>query len=320
MTRRSSGRGYLQQLAQPVVPGATVLTARPISATYAPEAAPVVPVIEDHFNMPDDARTAPARDSARARWPMDQTRSTIEYTGVAENRYATAEPSANVSPRTVKYSLNLPLANAEPEAITAGPAEAPSTRASSRHVPSALEERSVDQPVRAETQRGVQDRKENETPRLVQSLGNEEPPLDKHTARARTEQPGTLPPVHEPAQEPFASLSAGKDAPPSQAARQDYFKDHAEIQRTNEAAAPMSSQPTARKSADKSEVRTSEGPRVHIGTVEIRAVLPQPAIPQPVPMAQNLAQNSVATQARGRSGAAEPLARGLDWSYGLVQG
>ncbi|UWZ81752.1 hypothetical protein [Occallatibacter riparius] len=67
-------------------------------------------------------------------------------------------------------------------------------------------------------------------------------------------------------------------------------------------------------------MRSTEGPRVHIGTVEIRAVLPQPVVPQPVAMTQNVAQNNAVAQARGRSGAAEPLARGLDWSYGLVQG
>ncbi len=57
--------------------------------------------------------------------------------------------------------------------------------------------------------------------------------------------------------------------------------------------------------------------RVHIGTVEIRAVLPQPsrtAAVTPTPQDQN-------RTAPGRgSGAAEPLARGLAWSYGLVQG
>jgi len=174
--------------------------------------------------------------------------------------------------------------------------------------------------VRAETHRAVQDRKETEVPRVVQSLQNEELPVEKRIAHARTERPNTQPAAHKPAPEPLASSSATKDAPASQHPQQDYFKERAEIKRTDEAAASLSAQAAQKQRVEKPEVRTSGGPRVHIGTVEIRAVLPQPAVPQPVPMAQNLAQNSVATQARGRSGAAEPLARGLDWSYGLVQG
>jgi hypothetical protein len=320
MSKRSSGRSYLQQLAQPVMPGATVLTARPVTATYAQETAPLVPVIEDHFNMPDDARTVLTRDPARTRGSIDQARSTIEFTGDAENRNATTALPANVSPRTVTHSLNLPRASTELEGRTTPHVEAPSAYASSPHEPSALEERRVEQPARAETQPLVQDRKEAAAPHVVQSLRNEEPPADRRTARSRIDQPNTLPAARESAQEPLASSISGKNAPASQPAQRDYFKEHAELQRTSEAAAPISSQPAARQRADKSEDRTSEGPRVHIGTVEIRAVLPQPLIPQPVPMTQNPAQNNVATQVRGRSGAAEPLARGLDWSYGLVQG
>jgi hypothetical protein len=88
------------------------------------------------------------------------------------------------------------------------------------------------------------------------------------------------------------------------------------MERTSEEA-PKSQRMAGKQRAEKPE---DGGPRVHIGTVEIRAVLPQPAAPQHAVMAPNQAQNAAPVQARGRSGAAEPLARGLDWSYGLVQG
>ncbi len=58
--------------------------------------------------------------------------------------------------------------------------------------------------------------------------------------------------------------------------------------------------------------QSNSGIRVHIGTIEIRAAAPVRE-PKPAPAIDR----SVRT---GRPGVAEPLSRGLAWSYGLVQG
>jgi hypothetical protein len=60
------------------------------------------------------------------------------------------------------------------------------------------------------------------------------------------------------------------------------------------------------------EPRESSGPRVHIGTIEVRTVIPKPA-PGSAPSAE-----AVRTSVQPRPTA--PLARGLAWSYGIVQG
>lgn len=61
----------------------------------------------------------------------------------------------------------------------------------------------------------------------------------------------------------------------------------------------------------------SAGPRVSIGTLEIRAVLAQKPAQQQLPVAP--AAPPVVQRAPARAAEATPLARGLGWSYGLVQ-
>lgn len=61
------------------------------------------------------------------------------------------------------------------------------------------------------------------------------------------------------------------------------------------------------------EQRQANRSRVHIGTVEIRSVISPPVAPPAPP--QRPAESQMA-----RAAATEPLARGLAWSFGLVQG
>jgi hypothetical protein len=187
---------------------------------------------------------------------------------------------------------------------------------------SAREERTVERSIRAETHKAVTNRKEPATPRTPQSPPKgENSRSEKHTAHARTERHNDLPVTQESVRELIASSKAIKDAPSSLLVPEKHIAERKEIrQASNAAVAPVPAQEAPKQKAEKPEVRKSEGPRVHIGTVEIRAVLPQPAVPQPAVMAANYAQNIAPAQSRGRSSAAEPLARGLDWSYGLVQG
>jgi hypothetical protein len=94
----------------------------------------------------------------------------------------------------------------------------------------------------------------------------------------------------------------------------------AERKAAPEAAPAWRAQPALLPVAAAEEGRASVGSRVHIGTVEIRAVLPQPPVVRPTAAPPAQTRESRTAQARAHSGAAEPLARGLSWSYGLVQG
>jgi hypothetical protein len=76
----------------------------------------------------------------------------------------------------------------------------------------------------------------------------------------------------------------------------------------------------AASSESRAREEAREGPRVHIGTIEIRAVLPPSSTTRPAIVAPVQAHENRSAQSRVPAGAAEPLVRGLSWSYGLVQG
>ena len=65
--------------------------------------------------------------------------------------------------------------------------------------------------------------------------------------------------------------------------------------------------------------RGETGARVRIGTVEIRAVLPREPARPPAVLPVQTPENRMG-QSQTRSGGAEPLARGLAWNFGLIQG
>jgi hypothetical protein len=316
MKRKSGGRSYFQQLAQPVLPGETVLTARPVSAAYANETAPQVPVIEDRFNFPDNELSPRRQNSARA--PIDQVRPVIEASDDPAKDHSYAVPSTSEPRRAVTHQFDLPRASAEPgqaiQSVQHIEPSSPSTLSPQAH--SAHNERLIEQPARKETHKVIADSRESEISRIAPSRPHEISNAEEHAARP--EQKKTAPAARESVEEPIVSSKPAKDVPAPHLVPQDDPTRRKEIVQASEALAPVPAPVPAAKG--KPEVRSSQGPRVHIGTVEIRAVLPQPVVPQAVTMAPNMAQNNTVAQARGHSGAAEPLARGLDWSYGLVQG
>jgi hypothetical protein len=188
-------------------------------------------------------------------------------------------------------------------------------------VRSVSKDRLVEEPTRSETKQVAADRNQPERASVRQSQRSEDLRTEESTVQTRRE-PGTTQRAEADSdRNSVVTNRAAKDAPPSQSAPKDYLIERNEMRRASEAAsAARSPQSAAKQKAEKPEVHVNDGPRVHIGTVEIRAVLPQPIVPQPAVMAPNVAQNIAAAQARGRSGPAESLARGLEWSYGLVQG
>jgi hypothetical protein len=329
MSRRSGIRGYLQQLAQPVAPGETVLKARP-GAAHAIETVPPVPVIEDHFEMQDGARTVVTRGAARARreppaFSQEHSAPAIKDLGARKDvdpgagavAQTPAKSGEQIAARRPKQHASdaghsepvLPPAPPLMHNRHAGDSSLPSARMPIERVQSG--ESSFGPTARAEQGREVADQKVTEPVRTPRSSRAEESAV-RHEAEPRpalrTEPVSDLVPA--------LRETATTKLPPSQFTRQDYQKERTAIEPVTEAASTT----RARLPEGRHEVRADAGPRVHIGTVEVRMSLPQPPAPPPAPIAPTFAQNNGATQARGRSGAAEPLARGLEWSYGLVQG
>ncbi|WP_429402864.1 hypothetical protein [Paraburkholderia sp. MM5482-R1] len=71
------------------------------------------------------------------------------------------------------------------------------------------------------------------------------------------------------------------------------------------------------------EAREARAARVHIGTVEVRVTsATAPALPQSVDSSPAAESHDSLSHARKRMASADmqPLARGLAWRYGLVQG
>jgi hypothetical protein len=323
MSRKTRGRSYLQQLAQPVSPGETVLTARPGVAT---ETGPVVPLIEDHFDMPARTVFTPGPARSRSERPaMNQELPTpvIESMDRPAGRDAIAQHPTNAPARVAASGPKPHRADAEHQeplrpaasAIDGVSADSPHVGARRPNTHVRREESFVVQQMREETRSSIADLKKPEHQRMPHSSRAEEgqaQPLSEPRAALRTK-PGTQP---EPIRDPVLEKPAAKNATPSQFARQDYFTERTAIRPAIEGGPAT----RAAQQKGKPEVQADAGPRVHIGTVEIRMALPQPPPPPPAVTAPSPVQNNGATHARGRSGPAEQLARGLEWSYGLVQG
>jgi hypothetical protein len=303
-----SSRGYLQQLAQPIAPGQTVLTARPGAAAFATEAGPVVPVIEDHFQMPARTVSAPDASQGRVNWPGINQHS-VGQTIEAVERAVGEDATARARPADARHQTPQPPAVSANADIRASDSPAAASRKTSAGAP--REASFIAQPLPAVASRMVADRREPAQARTPDSPGAEE-----SIAQAPAESPLRTK-ANSHAEQVVQDKKAAKDALPSQSARQDYPTERTAIERATEAAFAMKAPQQKEKPDVQSQV--AAGPRVHIGTVEIRMKLPQPPAPPAAPIS-SLAQNNAAMHGRGRSGSAEPLARGLEWSYGLVQG
>jgi hypothetical protein len=272
MKKATSTRGYLSQLAQPLLPGEPVLKGRH-SAPLAETEGARVPVIEDRFEVAQRSarRTGPAPYAAEA--PISNPFSlslsnTPEPSVVAENQQK-VDVGRSAATSDSSQSREQLVAQPRPKAAedkNVSELRGPSITATNEHSEVASAHRqgmselvsrglplsfAAEKQSRTATEEGIVD---GNAPAITRSA---------RSGKDRTSDPGD-----------------GKRWPANQA----------------------------------DAVKRSEGRRVHIGRVEIRAVLPQtPAPPAPRPMPEP-------TVSRGQSSSDEPLGRGLAWSYGLVQG
>lgn len=303
MSRKTGARSYLQQLAQPIAPTETVLSARPVAAAIITETSPVVPLIEDRFEMPDGAWTVvPPSPVPARRERLAMSVAPVSPTVEAEDGSVTRDAKAqHVFDRPAK-ARGAYADNQGRMAAAISPSESVSAGDVTVVAPQSQRERAWREGSSVAQSSVVETRLHHSS-----GTGDDSAQFRSESGAARQNESDTNP---ERVVEKRPALSAWSQYP-----QQGYIPERI----ANQPATATTSGPATAQSA-KSEGRTDAGPRVHIGTIEIRAVLPQPPAPPPVVMAPSQAQNNGVAQGRGRSGQAEPLARGFDWSYGLVQG
>jgi hypothetical protein len=324
MTKRARTRGYLSQLAEPLPPGEPVLTARSCPLLSAGPGHSLAPVIEDRFEVAERSWTPLARKAPRMRReaPVASTELGRQETSPShEDRAPTPLPrgEATVVVRERGRVAQQPTdegASRQPEALRN---EAPAPRATSSASP--LTPKQAAQELDAEGGGGFNPRiKPTESTR---ALAPERPstPISPDTpsvsaASNAVAAGGFRAEVKRAALAPLEV--AGEIGPPAENAENRVFS--AELPRAAKSSVAGRSQPALLPVAAAKDGRASAGSRVHIGTVEIRSILPQPPVARPIaaPPAQTIESRTPPT--RAQSGAAEPLARGLSWSYGLVQG
>jgi hypothetical protein len=292
MKKSSSQRGYLSQIARPLLPGEPVLKARHVPARAEGERASV-PIVEDTFEFTRHGGTI------RPMPPQTQLRS--------QNQPVVSAPLVKrVEPPSVVRDVQSPLSmeispQGEMQGETANdamsfamePREEKITEPSppaEQHRQSPLRDENVAQPApRAEAHQG--------SPLVTENASEV---IALQTPRSAT---GAVP--SGAAGSPIQTANERERVQANSA----FAQNTASSQGQADSAEPM---PPANGVAAK---RSGQERRVHIGTVEIRAVLPQPPAP---PVAFRPMTESV--PARARSVAEEPLGRGLAWSYGLIQG
>lgn len=285
MKKVTSKRGYLSQLAQPLRPGEPVLKARH-SAPLAETEGASVPVIDDRFEVtqrsPRRAGPAPYAAEAAISNPLSLAPTN------------TPEPSAVVETQQKVLPVTSP-ASRELSGVGRSAMTTDSSQARGQIMVQPRPQAAQDNNVR-----------ELDGPSITET--NERSEVTSEHRQSMSELVSDGLPL------PFA---AGKQS--RTATEQGILDGNAPaITKSRRSGEDRTSDPGDGKRSPANQAdavkRPAEGRRVHIGTVEIRAVLPQtPAPPAPRPMLEP-------TVSRGRSGSDEPLGRGLAWSYGLVQG
>ena len=278
MKKATSKRGYLSQLAQPLLPGEPVLKARH-SASLAETEGAGVPVIEDRFEVAQRSarRTGPASHAAEAAIsnPFSLSLSlspsnTPEPSVVAENQQKTLPVTSPVSSELADVSRSAATSDSSQAREQVGdpprPKPAEDKNVSELHGPSITVSDRTSEVASAHRQGMCE-------------LASDGLPLSfaaEKQSRIATD------------------VVDGNASAITKSARSG--KDH-----TSD---PGDGKRSPANQAD--AVKRSEGHRVHIGTVEIRAVLPQsPAPPAPRPMPEPTASRGRSAQTN-RWGAALP--------------
>jgi len=273
MKKNANTRGYLSQLAQPLLPGEAVLKTRHWPPWVDPETA-AVPVIEDQFEFVRHAPATPpshqrtesnvlnqispsaAVDNDRKLSPSIENPRTLSAPGFSDEREILVDPESAI--------LKPPLLPGHTTAATTPPpSKDVATNVADEHSSPIIATHELSEPEAS----ARNNRASSNAASISHAAGGQE----VLAAHARSP---------EAREDPKAERNTKQPMPPAEVATRP----------------------------------TIEGRRVYIGTVEVRAVLPQPHAPPAPPAPSREAAPSP------RANADEPLGRGLSWSYGLIQG
>ena len=329
--RKAHTRGYLSQLAEPLLPGEPVLAVQHGSQSYAGTERSLIPTVEDRFVAAENPRTPwsppafePRRESPVARQDQPSLQPLLSEGTVTANPLPQQEMGVAGSPTKPSAPvLASESRSRQPEGDRNVVAEA-SAAAQPQYEPRSAR------------------RKQRETPLVSITAASEAavPPMDigVHSERIHAQSPSAAEDARGPRQEkevtrraeaPRSMLNRNRADMPAgesdEAARREPPRQPVIEKQPvpSSVAAGQTNREMLAGIAASSENRAHEEarrePRVHIGTIEIRAVLPPSSRP-PAIVAPVRAHENRSAQSRVPAGAAEPLVRGLSWSYGLVQG
>jgi len=318
MRRASPSRGYLSRIAEPMRPNEPALKSLHNFRSPAPEQVEI-PVVEDHIVTPETPLPGShARPSTASQ--LGEPAGSAPASPRLDRPFASTESAASALPaRTSARSA----ATAIPESQSESPSRAAVSGSvvSSRHGRgSSSPEPNRALPVRADSSRTRDTKRGHEHSVVAYSFSADEPELVMKPPAMIAERPvvakneASLSAAEPEKAEPHFS-KPGTPAPSHQSRAKDPG-DKSAVPNDPAVASPKNADRSARPEA---EDTPRSGVRVHIGTVEIRAVLPQPVV-QPAAPQRREPQPDRTVQARVPAGAEPQLARGLAWSFGLVQG
>lgn len=275
MKRRA--RGYLSQVATPVLPNQPLLSARsnPHSYTaFRPAALAIVQEIEETLPLQAPTESVP--------------RATKNPVAASVTKLAPARSESHIGPLTsVRYSDQATVAPQINSNLNIAPREAveqadiqPAMQPSGSQSQSRLEHHKLHQAPHSLNEESFLEQ-QNPQSNAAPHAEDLNVPAETSARAARIAKPSANPPGH------VDSRQFGQRLLAPQIPRKERHS-------------------------------SGRGTRVHIGAVEVRSVVSQPA-PMPVQAPQQpAAETAVGRSTSGRT--AEPLARPLAWSFGLVQG
>jgi hypothetical protein len=308
--------GYLEQLAQPEPPGQPLLSVR-LGAARLGALEPSMPLIEETMEIVGEPVRRPMEPPM-----LRQTEEHPLVNGIAQPRVAPLNTSA------ISQAVDVPVPphRTPPVAAQRVLSTEPAGEQTRVEVSGDFQERQRSVPVsKAPQSKAADDWRDDRvlpvsappqpqpTAATSERIASAMPEPAKQTAEtfathfaepsagssllAENESAHVDPLEPGPSPKPAAAVPDEPDRPPAMP-RQVGKEETARMGRE-----PQMQQPPGKSAA-------AQGPRVHIGTIEIRTAIPQP----PVPPAERIVER------RAPAGAPQRLARGLAWRYGLVQG
>ena len=285
-------RGYLSQLVQPVLPGESVLQVPrgPLGRRGLETVPP--PVIEE--GVDSVARSAPTRHTLEGRQLQEP------HTEVA----IAPPPMPAEADRPSLPVLGIGPVQPEPDSLVVPRTDRPEKQP--LQSPAAREASPAPGNAEAVSSRPIHEQQNASAPLTFSARSQDAPP------DPRSQQP--MPDENQQSTSIRTKETGTSARNPSVASR---VSSHEPAPAPAVASRSLPLQPEDARASS----RIAAGPRVRIGTIEIRTTPPQPSpAPVSIPPVPQVAPTSPRPGAQANAGGGDHLSRALAWSFGLVQG